>query len=160
MNWLNRIINWKPSKNLDSSRQGWFSPDLNRRYHKNFWKDLWRNEEGKVRIPTAPGEGNLSGSEAAGMHRPIVDLDWPHEYVPSSHAGHAHLYLNVEISRTRWVLLMLGLYFGRVISFAYLAWSLRRGQNFARQPHIVKESGGPWGDGPYEPSMNDDDAKF
>lgn len=69
---------------------------------------------------------------------PIVDLDFPHEYVPSTNEGHAHLYLNVEIPYWRWVILNWGLYMGGVIEKGYFIWSLRRGGNFVRRRHIKK----------------------
>ena len=41
------------------------------------------------------GEGNLVSSMVElGQHRPILDLDFAHQYVPSSTEGHGHLYID------------------------------------------------------------------
>lgn len=41
------------------------------------------------------GEGNLISSMVElGVHRPVLDLDFAHQYVPSSTPGHAHLYID------------------------------------------------------------------
>jgi hypothetical protein len=68
---------------------------------------------------------------------PIIDLDKPHRYIPTSD-GHAHLYLETETSRWRWWLLMLGLYVSGNIEKGFFWWSLRRGGNFVRQPGAFK----------------------
>lgn len=77
-------------------------------------------------------------------HAPIIDVDFRHTYVPSTTPGHGHLYLDVPISRWRWVVLMLGLRTGKVIEQGNFWWSLRRGQNFARidsmLSHLAKET--------------------
>jgi hypothetical protein len=80
----------------------------------------------------------ISSKTDDGRHLPIIDLDFPHEYVASSQDGHGHLYLNVPISHFRLFLLMTGLYLGKQIELGYYVWSLRRGGNFARLPGIAK----------------------
>ncbi len=92
-----------------------------------------------------PAEGddyNLLSSNVPGTkkHAPIIDLDFKHRYVPSTNAGHAHLYLDVPISRFRWFLLMVGLYAGGAIEQGYFWWSIRRGANFVRRPGVRKEA--------------------
>lgn len=78
---------------------------------------------------------HLEGSK---QHAPIIDLDFPHEYVPSTTTDHAHLYLNVPISKFRLFLLLLGLYSGGVIEKGFFYWSLRRGGTFVRLPGVRK----------------------
>lgn len=99
-------------------------------------------EDREERLPVEvenPEEANLYGSKLAdGRHAPIIDLDFPHRYVPSSTEGHAHLYLDVPVSRWRWIVLMWGLYMGGVIQKGYFWWSIRRGANFARTPWAKK----------------------
>lgn len=73
-----------------------------------------------------------------GKHAPILDLDFPHTYVPSTTPGHAHLYLNVPISRWRMIILLWGLYVGGVIEFGNFWWSLRRGGTFVRRKGVEK----------------------
>jgi hypothetical protein len=67
-----------------------------------------------------------------GKHMPILDLDFPHSYVPSSTRGHAHLYLNVAIRPWRWRVLQVALWIAKVQEPGYSVWSLRRGANFVR----------------------------
>lgn len=87
-------------------------------------------------------ESNLISSMTYdGKHMPIIDLDFPHHYVPSTHEGHGHLYLDRAISRWRWVILMIGLYIGRQIELGYFIWSLRRGANFVRIEGVDKQPG-------------------
>lgn len=76
--------------------------------------------------------------EASKVHAPIIDLDFPHRYIPSTTPGHAHLYLDVPISRWRLVILLWGLYVGGVIEKGYFLWSLRRGGTFVRRPGVPK----------------------
>ncbi len=72
------------------------------------------------------------------LHKPIIDLDFPHTYVSSTTSGHAHLYLNVPVSRWRLFFMLWGLYVGGAIEKGYFLWSLRRGGTFVRRPGVVK----------------------
>lgn len=71
-------------------------------------------------------------------HAPIIDLDFSHRYIPSTTPGHAHLYLDVPISRWRMFFMLWGLYVGGAIEKGYFLWSLRRGGTFVRRPGIGK----------------------
>lgn len=55
-----------------------------------------RNDaEGKLRLQA---DGNLWGSSLGmAMHAPILDLDFPHSYVPSKTEGHGHLYIHKPV---------------------------------------------------------------
>lgn len=104
----------------------------------NLWEALikYRTTDDRVVDPC----GDLIGSRTRNRrHLPILDLDAPHRYVPSSTPGHAHLYLDVEISNARWLVLMFGLYASGVIERGFFWWSMRRGQNFARKSGVLKE---------------------
>jgi len=72
------------------------------------------------------------------LHGPILDLDFPHRYVPSTTPGHGHLYLNQPIRRWRQIVLLWGLYIGKVIEPGFFWWSLRRGGTFVRRPGVQK----------------------
>lgn len=69
---------------------------------------------------------------------PILDLDFDHLMVDSSTDGHHHLYINVPMSRMKWRILMLVLWWTGVIEMGNAVWSLRRGANFVRPPGVVK----------------------
>lgn len=103
-----------------------------------FAKSLIEYRQWKTRGRATTGANVHSSSTDSGLHLPIIDLDFPHQYVPSTTPGHGHLLLNVPISPLRWTLLMLGLYAGGVIELGFLVWSLRRGANFARLPGVKK----------------------
>lgn len=91
-------------------------------------------------LTTDMDEADVSGSLLPnGKHAVILDLDFDHAYVPSTGSGHAHLYLNRPISKFRWFVLMCALRLANVIEPGYFMWSLRRGQNFARLPGVVKQ---------------------
>jgi hypothetical protein len=85
-------------------------------------------------------EANVVSSDIVGskLHAPIIDLDFDHAYVPSTTPGHAHLYLNVPISRWRLFVLLWGLRVGGVIEKGNFWWSLRRGGTYVRRPHVKK----------------------
>lgn len=52
--------------------------------------------EGKLR---RQDDGNLWGTSLGqGMHAPVLDLDFPHTYVPSKTEGHGHLYVHRAVS--------------------------------------------------------------
>ena len=85
-------------------------------------------------------DANVLSSHVPGtkLHAPIIDLDYPHEYVKSTTTGHGHLYLNVPISRWRLAILLWGLRVGRVIESGNFWWSLRRGGTFVRRRSVWK----------------------
>lgn len=83
---------------------------------------------------------NVVSSHVYGQrtHAPIIDLDYPHAYVPSTTPGHGHLYLNRPIARWRLWVLLWGLYIGKVIEPGNFWWSLRRGGTFVRRIGVTK----------------------
>lgn len=85
-------------------------------------------------------DANVVSSHVIGTrhHAPIIDLDFAHHYVPSTTPGHAHLYLDVPVSRWRLFVLLWGLYVGGAIEKGYFLWSLRRGGTFVRRPGVRK----------------------
>lgn len=90
------------------------------------------------RQPTAEDANVVSSNLPDGKHAPIVDLDFPHRYVPSTTPGHGHLYLDVPVSGWRWFMLNLGLYLGGATEKGYFLWSLRRRGNFVRREGVKK----------------------
>lgn len=86
-------------------------------------------------------DANVVSSHIVGSrkHAPILDLDFPHRYVPSSTPGHhGHLYLDVPTSRWRMYALLIGLYLAQQIEFGFLVWSIRRGGTFVRREGVEK----------------------
>lgn len=72
------------------------------------------------------------------LHAPILDLDYPHRYVPSSTPNHGHLYLDVPIPRWRMIILILALRQAKVLEPGTTWWSIRRGAMFVRRPGVLK----------------------
>lgn len=83
----------------------------------------------------------ISSKTTTGKQKPIIDLDFEFEIKPSSTPGHYHLYLNHEISNTRFVVLMAALWFSGVVEMGYAVWSIRRMGNFVRPPGVQKQPG-------------------
>lgn len=83
-------------------------PSMDRLWMQNDFLNIYRDESGDVTREglqrrarqgnlrfVERGEGNLISSMVApDQHRPVLDLDMPHIYVPSSTPGHGHLYIN------------------------------------------------------------------
>jgi len=111
-----------------------YSPTLNVARPEPLVVSLLRCD--RTRFGMSPVEENnlVSSRTQDGKHAPIIDLDFPHRYVQSSTPGHAHLYLNVEVSWWRWALLQLALWLAGVQELGYSWWSLRRGANCVRPP--------------------------
>lgn len=100
---------------------------------------MLRYRQYEDRQPSAEDANVVSSHDIySSSHFPIIDLDFPHEYVPSSTPGHAHLYLERPISRWRLYALLWGLYVGGAIEKGYFLWSLRRGGTFVRRPGVRK----------------------
>ncbi len=126
---------------------------INRRYWRGYrlgyvapeplWVSLLKYRASKDRQPSSPGQANLVSSHIQGstLHAPIIDIDYPHQYVPSTTQDHAHLYLDVAIPRWRMMVLLVGLRVGRVTEVGFTWWSLRRGGTFVRPRREVKP---PW----------------
>lgn len=113
---------------------------------------LWRYRQKKNRRLTSLhpslqggeyGFPNLVSSITTdGRQMPILDLDFPHHFEPSTTPGHTHFYIDVSISKFRWFCLMTALAFAGVIEIPFYAWSLRRGGNFVRIPGTTKVTEG------------------
>lgn len=136
----------EPRHALTPFRTYWYSWDLGL-HDEPLMKSLltYRQKKNRIDLATLPRsdkalreqigttESNLISSKTDdGRQMPVIDLDFPHSYVPSTQAGHGHLYLDVPISNFRFFLLMTGLYLGKQIELGYYIWSLRRGGNFVR----------------------------
>lgn len=85
-------------------------------------------------------DANVVSSHVVGskLHAPILDLDFPHHYEPSSTPGHGHLYIDTPMPRWRMFLMLWALYMAGVIEKGHFIWSVRRGGTFMRLPWIAK----------------------
>lgn len=102
--------------------------------NKSTFKD--RADLGNLRF-VEQGQGNLISSMVApGLHRPILDLDMPHGYVPSRSRGHGHLYLNnVVLNDAEHWLLISTLVQLKILGRGSLAQLEAHGLSLTRPPH-------------------------
>jgi hypothetical protein len=129
-----------------SSRFAWSVYDLGKAGYSPLWRQLIRHRmcDDRSRIKyghSHPLVNCISSSGPDGTQRPLLDLDCPHFYLPSTTKGHGHLGLNVPMSRFKWSVLMAVLGWTGVLERGYVLWSLRRGANFIRTPDTKKEEG-------------------
>lgn len=90
-------------------------------------------------------KANLIGSQSepwlgigAGLHLPVIDIDWPCELLPSSTAGHHHLYIDSPMSWREYRKLLKALYKAHIIEEGFYKSSLKYKQTFVRKPGVMK----------------------
>lgn len=127
----------------EGERTYWIAPDLGIKNEPLLVSLIrYRQKKNRRRVPpTSPYANLISSKTTTGKQKPIIDLDFEFEIKPSSTPGHYHLYLNHEISNTRFVVLMAALWFSGVVEMGYAVWSIRRMGNFVRPPGIKKQPG-------------------
>ena len=74
-----------------------------------------------------------------GMHRPVLDIDFPAALIPSSTPGHFHLYLDKQMDFATYVILLDALATAGVIEKGYASVSKARGYTSARLPWVKKK---------------------
>jgi len=72
-------------------------------------------------------------------HRPVLDIDFEAELIPSSTPGHYHLYLNKQISKTSYMQLLRDLARADIIQQGFADSAIERGASSARLPWIKKD---------------------
>jgi len=83
---------------------------------------------------------NLIGSKLPnGNHKPVLDLDFDCQLIPSSTKGHFHLYINKEVDQIKWEALMMVLRDCGILESGFADGSIRCGQNTVRCPWVNKE---------------------
>lgn len=99
----------------------------------------YRQAENRHRVTPGYESPNLISSITTdGKQMPIIDMDFPHHFLPSTTPGHSHLYIDVKMSKLQWAILMWALYQAGVVELGYFVWSIRRGGNFMRLPGTHK----------------------
>jgi hypothetical protein len=84
-----------------------------------------------------PSSPDLGGDT---LHAPVIDLDVPVAYVPSSTPGHGHLYVDVAMTAPQmWHLLQAMVDVG-LVEEGFLNASKARGYTSVRLPWITKEA--------------------
>lgn len=72
-------------------------------------------------------------------HRPVLDLDFEAQLVPSSTPGHYHLYLDKQITKLRYMELLRALAAAGIIEQGFADAAIARGASSARLPWIKKD---------------------
>ena len=107
-----------------------------------FEKDLDNKQGYDNTIPVVAAtreEANLEGSKQEnGKHIIQLDLDVPHEYIPSSTPGHAHLVFRQPVFEEDYYQVLRALQKVGIIEKGYLNCALKRGQTFLRLPEVKK----------------------
>ena len=89
-------------------------------------------------------EADLVSSEVGfGLHKPVLDIDFPAQLVPSSTPGHFHLYLDKEMIWPVYRKLLEALADAGVIQEGCARHAIRRGASHARLPEKPKHLEGP-----------------
>lgn len=90
--------------------------------------------------PLPSGEHNVVTSSLgiADKHAPVLDLDIPHELVPSATPGHSHLYLDVSMTWEQYKKLLKVLAEVGIIEHGYYRASVAKGFSAARLPWCPK----------------------
>jgi hypothetical protein len=81
----------------------------------------------------------ISSVTKDGMHRPLLDIDFPAVVIPSSTPGHGHLYIDKELTWKEYTKLLNLFADLGIIEHGYRGASLARGYTALRLPWIKKE---------------------
>lgn len=80
----------------------------------------------------------LSLENGTGMHRPVLDIDFPVHVEPSSTPGHFHLFLDKPMPWHQYEKLLYALANAGIIEYNYASVSGQRGYTSVRLPWIRK----------------------
>lgn len=106
----------------------WYAPFLSE----------YKVDDGRKQV-TDPEDANLVSSRRQdGRHNIQIDLDTPHEYSPSSTAGHGHLTIRVGTTWEKYEALLRALHACGAIETGYMELALERKATFLRPPNVRK----------------------
>lgn len=88
------------------------------------------SEDAANLVTSATGRGD--------WHLPVLDLDVPHRYVPSSTEGHGHLYLDTPLPWDAYVKLLRALSEAGILEYGYVDASIEKGATMVRKPGVLK----------------------
>lgn len=77
--------------------------------------------------------------QPTGWHKPVLDIDFPAQLIPSSTEGHFHLYLDKELPWDKYQRLLTALAEAGVIEVGYANASIARGYTSVRLPWVSKD---------------------
>lgn len=91
-----------------------------------------------------PDEAELVCSDLhgeGGRHKPVLDLDFPCELVPSATPGHFHLYMDKEVAWEDYLKVLKAMAGAGLIEWGYLNATEERGFGSLRHPDRPKQAG-------------------
>ena len=98
------------------------------------YRDIW--------YPADFEDANLESSlNEDGTHSIVLDLDYDHEYRPSTTPGHGHLVIPAHLTWDQYKDLLDALYAAGVIQYGFYWSALRRGATFVRRAGVTKPAG-------------------
>lgn len=128
-------------KRVGARQTFWKHDTIDEAISENLTDSLIRAEDrnGDLR-QVSEDEANLVSSQTdrLGIHMPVIDLDVPCRYVPSSTPGHGHLYIDVEMTEKQMLAILSALADAGVVEKGYLAASRARGMALVRKPGVFK----------------------
>ncbi len=118
--------------------------------NRTYWKADLQSESNmqyddldRHMVPYQSRRANLVASLSEdGLHRPVLDIDFPAELIPSTTPGHFHLYLNKPMTWDKYQVLLRALADAGVIEEGFAACSVKRGMSYVRTPETKKTFNG------------------
>lgn len=85
-------------------------------------------------------KGSAWPANPGGRHKVLLDLDCPHEYIPSSTPGHGHLIIDVELAWPAYLNLLKTLARYKILEYGYVAAAEFRQATWLRTPWAGKDT--------------------
>lgn len=102
------------------------------------------DETGFFEIPRLPADHENATAVTSelpdGKHMPVIDIDLECMLVPSTEAGHFHLYINQAMEWEKFVAMLEAMQAAGVIGPGYLRYTKKRGFATVRYPGVTKHN--------------------
>lgn len=82
---------------------------------------------------------SLDDEEKDSYHYPVIDIDLPCQWVPSSNEGHGHLYINVPMGWANYQKLLTVMSEVGLVEKGFVDAAIKRGQTYVRPAWVKKE---------------------
>lgn len=127
------------TQDFDAFGRGyWLCPDLDKKKDSG---DESSTVDTEKRDPVVKADANLVSSLCVdGRHRPVLDLDVPARYVPSTTPGHDHLYIDLPAGLTweQYEAVLVALGNAGILEPGYVSAARRRHATFVRPQGVKK----------------------
>jgi hypothetical protein len=120
-------------------------------FHQSDMEDYDKARQVKPTLPrpipydakddTHMAQANLVSSELENLnHLPVIDCDFPIQAVPSSTAGHYHLYIDKELTWVQYKALLDGMLAAGLIQENWYKNAISHKRTYVRMPHVRKSA--------------------